>query len=217
MQSLQFRAMNTDILLAVEGQGSSDKALQDARTSIEDFEGRFSRFLPDSELSKLNIRVGEWTDVSDEMLDLLVLARAYYQETGGLFDPSVLPDLKRVGYDVTLEEVQRRAVTGLAASPSPRLPFSALELDMEAARVKLPEGMQIDLGGIAKGWIVQQVAQQLRSDHAAAAVSAGGDMYFSGLPASLKTQNRIGITFVPIHSDSPRPTGLDLMPPTGLP
>ena len=50
--------------------------------------------------------------------------------------------------------------------------------------MKLPEGMQIDLGGIAKGWIVQQVAQQLRSDHAAAAVSAGGDMYFSGLPAS---------------------------------
>ncbi len=108
MQSLQFRAMNTDILLAVEGQDGSEKLLQQARSQIEDFERRFSRFLPDSELSRLNANAGQWMHVSDDLLDLLVLARAYYEETGGLFDPAVLPDLKRAGYDASLEIVQLR-------------------------------------------------------------------------------------------------------------
>ncbi len=183
MQSLQFRAMNTDILLAVEGQEGSEKLLQQAQSQIEDFERRFSRFLPDSELSTLNAHTGQWMHVSDDLLDMLVLARAYYEETGGLFDPAVLPDLKRVGYDASLEIVQQRDGSHRAELRSKQVPFSAMEIDTQQVRVRLPEGMEIDLGGIAKGWIVQQVAQRLRSDSSAAAVSAGGDMFFAGLPA----------------------------------
>ncbi len=183
MQSLQFRAMNTDILLAVEGQEGSEKLLQQAQSQIEDFERRFSRFLPDSELSRLNAQAGQWMQISDELLDLLVLARAYYEETGGLFDPAVLPDLKRVGYDASLEIVQQRDGSHRAELRRKLLPFSAIEIDAQQVRVRLPQGMEIDLGGIAKGWIVQQVAQRLRSGASAAAVSAGGDMYFAGLPA----------------------------------
>lgn len=182
MQSLQFRAMNTDILLALEGQGGSEEALQAARLDIEDFEQRFSRFLPGSELSQLNARAGEWVDVSEEMLDLLILSRAYYQETGGLFDPSVLPDLKRAGYDASFELVQAGAVPPSGHPHKPRAPFDAVELDTAAGRVRLPEGVELDLGGIAKGWIVQRTAEQLRSRGTAAAVSAGGDIYFAGLP-----------------------------------
>lgn len=183
MQSLQFRAMNTDILLAVEEQAGSERLLHEARSHIQDFERRFSRFLPDSELSRLNGSAGHWVSVSDDLLDLLVLARAYYEETGGLFDPSVLPDLKRAGYDASLEIVQQRDAAPSAGSRRERVPFAALEIDTTLQQVKLPQGMEIDLGGIGKGWIVQQVAQRLGRERAAA-VSAGGDIFFAGLPAS---------------------------------
>ncbi len=183
MQSLRFRAMNTDVLLAVEGQEGSEKRLQEARSQIEDFERRFSRFLPDSELSRLNASAGEWQQVSDDLLDLLILARAYYEETGGLFDPAVLPDLKRVGYDASLEIVQQRGDSHPAVPHQGRVPFSALEIDTTQERIRLPKGMEIDLGGIAKGWIVQQVAESLRLESSAAAVSAGGDIFFAGMLA----------------------------------
>jgi len=186
MQSLQFRAMNTDVLLAVEGQGASERALQRAREEIEAFERRFSRFRPDSELSVLNGSAGQWTPVSDEMLDLLILAQAYYQETGGLFDPSVLPDLRRAGYDATFDLLRGRDASAATGPRAAREPFTALELDTAHGLVRLPEGMQIDLGGIGKGWIVQRVAERLRSGNTGAAVSAGGDMYFAGMPAGGK-------------------------------
>jgi FAD:protein FMN transferase len=184
MHTLRFWAMNTDILLAVDGEGEQDVRLQQARLAIEEYERRFSRFLPESELSRLNASSGQWLDISDDLLDMLVLCRAYCQETAGLFDPSILPDLKRVGYDATLDEVRSRTDTRRPLEPRPeRPPFSDMRLDLQSKRVRLPEGMQIDLGGIAKGWIVQETARRLRENAAGAAVSAGGDLYFSGAPA----------------------------------
>ena len=58
-----------------------------------------------------------------------------------------------------------------------------MELDLAQKRVRLPRGMEIDLGGIAKGWIVERAARVLGADGEACAVNAGGDMYFLGHPA----------------------------------
>jgi thiamine biosynthesis lipoprotein len=49
----------------------------------------------------------------------------------------------------------------------------------------LPPGMEIDLGGIAKGWIAERAARLLARDAQACAVSAGGDMVLIGLPDGL--------------------------------
>jgi thiamine biosynthesis lipoprotein len=73
------------------------------------------------------------------------------------------------------------ASSGKAAPRMAREPFAAIELDPARGRVRLPRGMEIDLGGIAKGWIVQEAAQRLELYGLAAAVSAGGDMYFAGM------------------------------------
>ncbi len=47
--------------------------------------------------------------------------------------------------------------------------------------------MQIDLGGIAKGWIAEKAASVLIQACQACAVNAGGDMFMIGLPAGLTT------------------------------
>ena len=184
METLEFRAMNTSVLLAAEGERGSEAGLDEARAFIEDCERRFSRFLPDSEISLLNSAGGKWMAVTPELMNLLSLSKAYYEETGGLFDPSVLPDLKRAGYDVTMDEVRARGELQVRAGPRTVRPaFSAIEIDKMERRVRLPQGMEVDLGGIAKGWIVEQAAVCLKRRATAGAVNAGGDLFFAGSPA----------------------------------
>jgi len=174
--------MNTSTLLAAEGEGWAQQGLLAAQRSIEANERRFSRFLPESELSRLNQSAGQWVTVSAEMLDLLQQSVDFYRETEGIFDPSILPDLKRVGYDRTMDEVRADDLSTPASIRTERPRFDQMELDLARGRVRLPRGLEVDLGGIAKGWIVEQAASLLDAYAGAHAVNAGGDMIFTGLP-----------------------------------
>ena len=181
MRTLPFEAMNTSILLAAEGEGWAQAGLQAARMYIHASERRFSRFLPHSELSRLNRSAGEWAAVSANMMELLSHSLTFYRQTGGLFDPSILPDLKRMGYDRTMDEVRTRGdVFPPASARTLRPAFSEIGFDLSRSRVRLPRGMEIDLGGIAKGWIAGKAADLLSNFTDAGAVNAGGDMLFFG-------------------------------------
>jgi FAD:protein FMN transferase len=181
MHTLPFRAMNTSILLAAEGQGWAQAGMQAARMYIHASEKRFSRFLPNSELSRLNSSAGEWVTVSADLMELLSHSLTFYRQTDGLFDPSILPDLKRMGYDRSMDEVRARGDDFMPASTRTSRPaFSEMELDLSHSRVRLPRGMEIDLGGIAKGWIAGKAADLLSNFTDAGAVNAGGDMLFFG-------------------------------------
>jgi FAD:protein FMN transferase len=187
MQTLEFRAMNTDVFLAAEDSSRALEGLEAARTLVQESERRFSRFLPDSEVSALNSASGTWHSVSSDLMEMLQQARVFSAETHGLFDPSILRDLKRVGYDRSMDDIRRDggASSGVetAESPSSRSSFAEVELDERHYRVRLPMGMEIDLGGFAKGWIVEKAARALRAYTTACAVSAGGDIVFDGMPA----------------------------------
>ncbi len=184
IQSVSFRAMNTLVLLAAEG----DQALAGIHATkklIDDCEQRFSRFLPASELTELNHSTGHWFYLSDDLKELLQLSLNYYEETAGIFDPTILPDLKRVGYDRSMDEIikDNRSVKSNASNRSRGPAFRDIEFDLAEHRVKLPRGMEIDLGGIAKGWIIEKAARKLHAYSDACAVSAGGDILFVGQPS----------------------------------
>ncbi len=177
--------MNTSVLLAAEGQGWAQAGLQSARMYIQAGEMRFSRFLPESELSHLNRNAGKWISISDDMLDILRQSLAFYKETDGIFDPSILPDLKRVGYDRTMDEVRTRQDSDFTSDsgPTDRPAFDEISLDVRRSRVRFPLGLEIDLGGIAKGWLAEQAASLLEGAYTdVCAVNAGGDMLFVGQP-----------------------------------
>ena len=76
MERIEFRAMNTDVLVAAQGPLANDR-MQAARDAIEAGERRFSRFLQESELSQLNRSAGQWFDASPEMMDVLQKARQF--------------------------------------------------------------------------------------------------------------------------------------------
>jgi thiamine biosynthesis lipoprotein len=149
---------------------------------IERLEQCWSRFRPDSELSALNTGAGEWTDVSASMLLALTCAADLHRETCGHFDPTVLDALDRVGYDRSFELVP--PVTDLAVQCARRAPgFARVEVDRDAARVRLPRGVRLDLGGLGKGLAADLVARGALDRGARSAfVSLGGDQRARGEP-----------------------------------
>ena len=185
MRTMEFRAMNTDILLAAEGEQATE-GMQIAKTFIDDCEQRFSRFLPDSELSQLNHSVGGWTHVSNDLLEMLHISMSYYFETKGIFDPSILTDLKWMGYVRSMDEIREGGATlpPHASERTHRPAFHEMTFNLTDSRVRLPRNMEVDLGGIAKGWIVEKAAYLLNTYSNACGVSAGGDMFFIGHPSN---------------------------------
>lgn len=184
IRSIEFRAMNTPVMLAAEGEHAIE-GMYAAKLFIDDCEQRFSRFLPASELSELNRSAGEWMQISDGLMEMLQQSLKFYKETDRLFDPSILPDLKQAGYDHSMDEIRTRGVRApsTASKPTPRPAFDEIDFDLPEHKVRLPRGMQIDLGGIAKGWIVDRAAHLLHTYAEVCAVSAGGDILFMGQPS----------------------------------
>lgn len=177
--------MNTEILLALETLDENPAGLYAAENFIHNCERRFSRFLPESELSLLNQSAGRWLPISPDLMEILLLAREYHQKTQGLFDPTILPDLERAGYNRSMETIRGREVAAQPQNRAARLNFLEAEFDQAAGRARLPAGMRLDLGGIAKAWIIHRTADLLSAHGSACAVSAGGDMRFIGYPGPL--------------------------------
>jgi thiamine biosynthesis lipoprotein len=189
MKYHEFRAMNSDILLAAEGSPSQlAVGFEKVQAFVEQSEARFTRFSDQSELARLNGSAGGWFQASPELFDLLLLARRYNRETGGLFNPAVLEALENAGYDRSMDEIRARGVVRVTKQANLLVPdFQAIQLERSSRKVYLPAGMRVDLGGIAKGWIAEQAAGVLRRYAQACAVSAGGDMFLSGLPSGEPT------------------------------
>jgi thiamine biosynthesis lipoprotein len=180
----EFRAMNSAIVLAACGSdtASIESGFRLARQFIEQSEQRFTRFSETSELAQLNRSAGAWFHASDAMFRVIQQAHRLSIETDGLFNPAILPALIQAGYDRSMDELKN----GSPQVESPRVvekhDFRLIQLDTATKSVLLPQGMQVDLGGIAKGWIAEQAAWQLASVSSACAVSAGGDMFLIELP-----------------------------------
>lgn len=184
MQYDQFRAMNSDIVMAANGHDLDqiERGFIATRQLIRQYEQRFTRFTNTSELAELNRSAGAWFQVSTDMLQVLREAMRLARETEGLFNPAILPALKQAGYDRSMDDIHKNPDrVGLVRVMEIR-DFRTIELNPETHFVRLPEGMQVDLGGIAKGWIAEQAARLLAQYTQACAVNAGGDMCLVNLP-----------------------------------
>jgi thiamine biosynthesis lipoprotein len=184
IRSIEFRAMNTTVMLAAEGERAIE-GMQAAKTFIDECEQRFSRFLPASEVTELNRLAGDWLNISDDLFEMLQLSVNYHHETNGMFDPTILRDLKRVGYDRSMDDIRINGVKEnfLESNRNSQPVFHDMELDPAGKRVRLPRGMELDLNGIAKGWIVERATKLLNQFVDVCGVSAGGDILFIGRPS----------------------------------
>lgn len=191
MESVEIFAMNTHILLTADGKPDDIvEGFECARDFILRREAQFTRFQDTSELSALNRAAGTWFNASPEFYGLMQEAFTLYLETNGLFNPAVLPALKRAGYDASIEIVRART-DSYRDTNDERVkqvlvqeavaPFSEVSFHPAQHAIWMPGGMSIDLGGIAKGWIAEHAAHVLAEYTEACAVNAGGDLFTIGL------------------------------------
>jgi FAD:protein FMN transferase len=181
---MEFRAMNSNIVLAAEGDSKSlEQGFAEARRFIDGKEAQLTRFAETSELAALNRASGEWFSASAELYELVKEAYNYNAATGGLFDPAVLDALESAGYDKSMDEIRVHGAGSAGPAKATRGDFRSAEFDPARNAIRLPQGLRIDLGGIAKGWIAERAAYVLARSSTACAVSAGGDLFALGLPA----------------------------------
>lgn len=172
-----FHCMTTDIELFLE----ADKAqpVQDALRQVEHFfqevEARFSRFRPDSELVRLNSAAGKEVRVSADLAELVQLALAAAKASDGVFDPTIIDALEAAGYDRSIDLIWANGAHSplqIAAQPDR---WRQVAVDTTTCLVKLPAGVRLDLGGIAKGWAADRAAAMLQQI-GPGMVNAGGDL-----------------------------------------
>jgi thiamine biosynthesis lipoprotein len=165
---------------AVEVVGGTRALLEVARGRLTDLERRWSRFIPTSEVSRVNRADGLPTRVSWETRLLVQRALDGHVVTGGRFDPTLLGAILRAGYVETFARLGPRPArleSGLLTGAH------RIEVDEAAGTVRIPVGVGFDPGGIGKGLAADLVAEELLDLGATGVcVNVGGDLRVAGTP-----------------------------------
>jgi len=178
--SIHFRAMGCQVEIKLETDRDGDAVLRHMPACFDALEDRLSRFRPQSELMQFNARAGEWVSLSELLFENVHQAKHMARLTDGLFNPLVLPALLANGYDRSFEQLYPM----LKHLPAPIADWRDIDLDVKTMQARIPARSAIDLGGIAKGWSAQYIADQL-AEHGPCLVNIGGDIVARDAPAGL--------------------------------
>lgn len=167
----------------------AEQILDDAFALIRDCENTLSRTVKDSDISKINSAAGAWTEVSDETIDVIRTANIVSYESGGVFDITIggitaLWDFKSESPQLPDDADIQQAL--------PHVDYKAITTGGGKVRLSDAEA-QIDLGGVAKGYIADEVCAFLEEQGVTGAiVNLGGNVAVIG-EKDADTPWRVGI------------------------
>jgi thiamine biosynthesis lipoprotein len=174
MQQIEFRAMGCHMRAMLDSDSAqSAERLAQIPDRFAEWESALSRFRDDSELTRLNRHAGNAMRVGPILWEAVNVAVEAARRSEGLVTPTVLPALEAAGYDRSFDLLPGNGnghLSGVSASH-----WRVIELDARARSIRLPEGVRLDLGGVAKGWAADK-AVKLLGARAPALVDAGGDV-----------------------------------------
>jgi thiamine biosynthesis lipoprotein len=150
-----------------------------ARRRLTELERRWSRFVPTSEVTRMNRAAGRPVAVSPETRLLVRRALEGHAVSDGVFDPTVLGAVLRNGYSASYERLGGRG----RPEASPLVTGAAgIEIDEGTGTVRVPARVGFDPGGIGKGLAADLVVEELLTAGAAGVcVSIGGDVRVAGV------------------------------------
>lgn len=173
--------MGTVVKVTIYNQNQQE-ALDAAFDRIEELAGLITvdEEKENSEVEKINEQAGvKPVQVSDDLYYLAQEAYGYSESTDGSFDLTVGPitELWHIGFDDARKPEQAEIDETLTL-----VDYSKVQFDDEAQTVYLPEeGMRLDLGAIAKGFITDEVIDVLKEYGVdTAIVDLGGNIYVLG-------------------------------------
>lgn len=176
------RHMGTDVTVSLVclAEAQAEAIATGVFSAVHEYELRFSRFLPESELSKLNRERSRM--VSNEFAGVLTRCRELYTLTDGGFNPLV--QVARLGYTKTFSSLKHTSATADATKYDTDL--TALTVDTSTNRVTLAPTQALDFGGILKGYLAERLADRVGKEHPecqGVIINIGGDIASRGVDA----------------------------------
>jgi thiamine biosynthesis lipoprotein len=160
------------VYLSSESTEQSEGCFNSVFEEIERIENTFSRFRQASEISRINALAAAQPVVTDpEVFQMLAFALEVSRKTSGAFDITVGPLTRAWGFAKKQARVPsgQQLESALQASG-----WANVVLDPTVRTVSfLRRGMELDLGGIAKGYAVDRVLELLRDAGVPAIIDAG--------------------------------------------
>jgi thiamine biosynthesis lipoprotein len=183
LRRLDFAALGTNCIIQYAAPAGDPQAAAFERAVtgwVHAFEAKYSRFRPDSLLSRINAAAGrDWVEVDAEMDGLLKLCDTLHFMTQGILDPTTLPLIRLWNYKTDTPRVPTDAEIAAA-----RALVGWKKVQRAPGKVFLPEpGMALDFGGFGKEYAVD-LAAQIAIDHGipSALVDFGHDLRAVGVP-----------------------------------
>ena len=174
IKEASWYGMNTHIICRVIGE-EGKKAVLEAEREIVRLEEKLSRFLPDSEISKINLYAGLGTiKVSAETYEVLLFAKRLSEMTKGLFDITIAPLVDLWKYNHFSDIPSRIEIE----KTMNKISYEDLMLHHFHRSAGLRRsGQSIDLGGIGKGYASERcISIFKRLGVASAYINIGGNV-----------------------------------------
>jgi thiamine biosynthesis lipoprotein len=173
--------MPVRIVLVATTDSTARVAARAAFRRIAELDGQLSDYRSDSELRRIEANAGAWTPVSTSTIAVLARALEIARQSDGAFDPTIGPLVR-----LWREARKSKQLPARNAIDSARTLVSYQKLSIDSARsmARLARtGMRLDLGGIAKGFILQEALAVLeRHGISQALLDAGGDIVVGAAP-----------------------------------
>lgn len=179
-------AMGTTYTVAVYGPDrfALDSAVEDALNEVQRLDDLLSNYKPSSEWSKVNREAYRGpVQVSDELFSLLDRCVDYSQRSEGAFDITVGPLMKLWGFYRGQGRIPHRSEIRTVLG---RIGWQAIRLDAASKTVQFQRPVEIDPGGIGKGYAVDRMAAILRDRGITSGIISAGrsSIYGIGVPPS---------------------------------
>ena len=186
-----------DTVITLTAYVEDRQVLKDALEECGRYERMLSRTVEGSDVWRINHANGAPVEVSDDTMRILQCAKEISEKSGGAFDVTIAPVSTMWNFTREPHELPDAEAIARAAE---LVDYTRMQLDGNT--VTLPEGMMIDLGGIAKGYIADQVKEYLKGRGVQYAIlSFGGNIVAIGKEKPDGTPWKVGI------QDIDKPTG----------
>ena len=178
-----FSALGTTATVAVVDPAALPAAREQLAWLLAAVDLTCSRFRADSELARVNLGAGETISISSELARFLRLALEAADATDGCVDPTLGVQLRHAGYDRTFALVRERESWRLVPRSRPRSTWESISLDETLCTVRVPSGVELDLGATAKAVAADDAAAAIAAAcRTGVLVSLGGDLAVAGPP-----------------------------------
>jgi thiamine biosynthesis lipoprotein len=185
--------MGTSIRIEVSGGTETDRrqALEEAFAAMIEVDRLMSNYRSDSELALANRDAARRpVHVSDPLFSVLSAAEQVSRHSQGAFDVTIGPAVKLWGF---FDKHPHVPSTGELEAVRPLVGYTLVQLDDRTRTVRFARpGVELDLGGIAKGFAVELAAGALKRRGLSGFIDAGGNQYLIGLPSD-RAAWRVGI------------------------